>query len=443
MIEIQRPDALLRKLLPPQRPQTGMVYVPSRFVLSFEHRGRSFLYNTLTKQVIVGTLPERAAAGEGSDDLIGGLFLVPEGRDETAFYLQISALMRAYSDRSGHRTYTILPTLACNARCVYCYEEGMEQVTMTPEIADRTVRYILDTRRGRQVKLYWFGGEPTLRPDLIDRICAGVRAAGVDYVSGMTTNASLITPELAEHMRSVWHLRTVQVSMDGAEADYLGRKRYRADRDWYRIAMESVDLLAEQGVSVVIRCNVDEGNWPRVPEFLRDLKDTIRRKDRVSLYFCPLNEVRTSPRSIDLWRKIVAIRPEIRDAGFGINTGSRIMSFRVHHCLADCGSVVITPDGSLYPCDHCTAAVRIGSVFDGITDAAGHREFCRTDAVREKCAACPFLPECTAFAACPIQDPNCRALRELIDLDRLRVLIDRQDGPDAADEDEEPEDSFC
>ena len=65
MIEIQRPDALLRKLLPPQRPQTGMVYVPSRFVLSFEHRGRSFLYNTLTKQVIGGTLPERALAGEG------------------------------------------------------------------------------------------------------------------------------------------------------------------------------------------------------------------------------------------------------------------------------------------------------------------------------------------------------------------------------------------
>lgn len=53
----------------------------------------------------------------------------------------------------------------------------MKPVTMTPETADQTIRYILDTHEGDRVSLVWFGGEPLLCPDLIDRICGGLREA--------------------------------------------------------------------------------------------------------------------------------------------------------------------------------------------------------------------------------------------------------------------------
>ena len=50
--------------------------------------------------------------------------------------------------------------------------------------------------------------------------------------------------------------------MDGAEPDYIARKRYYTARDQYHTVMEAVSRMSEAGIRVVIRCNVDEENWP-------------------------------------------------------------------------------------------------------------------------------------------------------------------------------------
>ena len=177
MIETCKPDAVLAKLVPPVRPNPRIIYVPSQFSLPFEHQGKGYCFNTLTKQCVEGRLPEAAKAGEGYDEWITGQFLVPADKDECAYYNQISALMRAYSKKKEVRGYTILPTLDCNARCVYCYEEGTKPVSMSSETVEQTIRFIRNNCGGSEVKLSWFGGEPLLRPDIIDRICAGVGEA--------------------------------------------------------------------------------------------------------------------------------------------------------------------------------------------------------------------------------------------------------------------------
>ena len=62
-----------------------------------------------------------------------------------------------------------------------------------------------------------------------------------------------------------------------------------------------------------------------------------------------------------LWKKIVAVRPEIQYYGFDIRTGNGIgRGIRLTHCMADSGNVVITPDGSLYSCEHCSQESRFG-----------------------------------------------------------------------------------
>ena len=162
MIEIKKPDERLARLLPPVRPQPGVKYIPSQFVLPFEQEGKLYLFNNLTKQCVEGVMPVSARAGEGWDELIAARFLVPEDKDECALYNQVSALLRAMNRKKGLSGYIILPTLGCNARCVYCYEEGMKPVTMTPETVEQVIRYILDTHEGDKVHLSWFGGEPLL-----------------------------------------------------------------------------------------------------------------------------------------------------------------------------------------------------------------------------------------------------------------------------------------
>ena len=431
MLEIKKPDAALAKLMPPASPRPGIKYISSQYALPFAHGGKRYVFHTLTKQCVEGTLPASARAGEGWDELIAAHFLVPENKDECTWYNQISALMRAYGKKKGVRGYTILLTFACNARCVYCYEEGMKPVSMTPETAEQVIRYILDTHAEDEVRLSWFGGEPLLGVGTIDRICEGLREAGVKYRSSMISNGSLITPEIVQKMTGDWRLSHIQISMDGAERDYIARKRYYADRDDYHRVMNAISMMSEAGIRVSVRCNVDEENWAGIPQFMEDLKVGVVNKDKVNVYFHPLFAVSAGENDLAMWKKIRDARHLIEEAGFrSVPFKGASLGFRSNYCMADAGGVVITPDGNLSPCEHCPEESRFGDIWHGITDEAARREFCRVDRTREKCRACPFLPDCTNFASCPVQHTHCREINEIKTIDDLKRLVEKKENED-------------
>ena len=428
MKEICKPDAALAKLVLPKKAQSGFVYVPSQYALPFSHNGRQYVFNTFTKQLIEGELPSSAHAGEGFDDWIEAMYLVPEDKDECAFYESTARMLRLFGKKKGVSGYTIMPTLGCNARCVYCYEEGVKQVKMTPEIVEQTVRYILKTRKEEKIGLSWFGGEPLLCVDIIDHICDRLREEDVPFKSTMITNGSLLTPEIIEKMQTRWNLNFVQVSMDGAEQDYIDRKRYYGNADRYHAVMHSIGLLSEAGIRVAVRVNVDEGNWPGIPQFLDDMKRFVENKDNVSVYFSPLMNVRADENDLAMWEKVIPATDLVKEAGFRtyayMGPG---LKFRSNRCMADGGSVVIAPDGSLYPCEHCPPESRFGDVFNGTTDEAAEREFRKPDGTREMCRTCTFLPECTSFANCPWVDAHCKEAHAMNVLAGLKRLIDRKE----------------
>lgn len=427
MHTIHSADPTVAKLIPPGKPSVGVRYIPSLFALPFAHNGKRYAFHTLTKQCVEAILPASAMAGEGYDELIAARFLVPENTDECAFYLSVSQMLRAFHKVQGVPSYTILPTLACNARCTYCYEEGRVPKTMTVETADRVVRYISDAHAKSPVKLTWFGGEPLLCEGIIDRITAGLRDAGIEFQCKMVSNGSLITPSVLEKMQTDWNLRSVQISMDGAETDYYTRKCYYREQGQYHHVLSAIDRMSEAGIRVALRCNVDEGNITGVDAFLNDLNRCITHKDNVYPYLSPLNDARVGENDVSIWKQVIAFRERIRQAGFRpLLYKSLKMQFRVHYCMADSGCVVIGPDGGLYPCEHCPEESRFGNVFDGVTDAEAKKRFCRTDRVREMCRSCPFLPECTSFSSCPWHDTHCREVRMLLALDDLNRMIDKQ-----------------
>ena len=440
MYEIKKADDALKKLLPPVKLRLDADYIPSQFCLAFEHEGKNYVFNTLTKQFVEAALPESARAGEGYDDLIRAQLLVPKDRDECAYYNGISAIYRVYNRKKGVQSYTILPTFACNARCVYCYEEGVKPLTMDAETVEQCIRYILSSRQGDQIHLAWFGGEPLLCPDIIDRICAGVREAGLLYTSSMISNGSLITPAIIEKMTGDWKLKRIQISVDGAEEDYIARKRYLQYHDEYHRVMENINALSKAGIRVKVRCNVDERNWDNTPRFLEDMAAAIEYKENVSLYFAPLNQTKKREGFLSLCKKISETGNTVMDAGFRIcSQAINAEHFRMNHCMADAGDVVISPDGGLYPCEHCPPESRFGDIWQGVTDEKARREFCRVDRTREKCRTCPFLPICTSFSACPIEVGPCREMQKMLALELLKAWIDKAQVSDGADD----EITFC
>ena len=241
MVLLRKGDSRVWKIAEKRELRADRLYRLSGFVFPYENDGIFLLKNTLTKRLYrlekdefdaAMSLRERSVPlsflTEHGLELLGrARFIVEEGYDETAQYLLMLSIMRTLQDkRPGIRGYTILPTTGCNARCVYCYEEGIRSLTMTPETADRVVDFIVATKWDGAVTLHWFGGEPLAAPGIISRICRALEERGVRFTSTIITNGTLLTPEMADEARDVWKLKTAQVSLDGARVDYEARKRY-------------------------------------------------------------------------------------------------------------------------------------------------------------------------------------------------------------------------
>ena len=428
---------------------SGSRYRWSRFVLPFEMDGSFFLYHTFTRQCLQAgeelrsrpvlrsgyepdygedgtgiymsdeTLNTRFSFDEVSDNpalrkLAEDSFLVPEQKDETESYLSVLSLLRIRARKKGYDGYMILPTLGCNARCVYCYEEGRQQVPMSPETLDRTIAFILATRRkNTKLHLKWFGGEPLLRPDVIDAVCSAMRENGIEYRSSIITNGSLITDEILSKMSGDWHLKKVQISMDCAEPEYILRKNYYRYEDTYKRVIKSAEKLARAGIAVSIRCNVDEENMDQIPVFISDLEKMIHDKNNILVYLAPLNESRKKADSLRLQQRISDSRELIERAGFRSTGTANLNRFKLNYCMADrpSGYAVITPSGELYTCEHCEPGTSYGNIFQGTTRPDILNSFRNTgnsaDDIRPKCRNCIFLPECTPFSKCPTQEYYC------------------------------------
>ena len=429
--ELHLKDRLLDRALPAQTLKENKLYVKSRFVLDYECGGRPCVFSTLTAQSFLLPFPledaaypaARIAASEELTELMRGYFLVPEDMDESAFYLGISNMMKALHRKKKAASYTVLPTLACNARCFYCYEEGLEPITMSAETIEKTVEYIKKTHDPSQnAVIQWFGGEPLLRADIIEAIMDGLDREGVGFVSIIVTNGSLITPELARRMRERWRLERAQLSFDGAEEDYIRRRRYAKYDETYKKVLEAASLLSEQGVFVTLRCNVDKNNIGDIPRVIEDVKNLVKNRENFVMYFHPLDQALADESVREVQRAVDGSRELLEAAGIG--TLPKLVPhtyFRTYRCMCDdpTRSIVILPDGGLCGCIQSTEGFVYGSVHEGVTKPEVLKRFLAAGPVREKCKGCTFLPSCTAFAYCPVVDPLCREKRMKTAMDYL------------------------
>lgn len=292
----------------------------------------------------------------------------------------------------------------------------MKTVTMSEETIRATIDYIMRSKCGGEILLNWFGGEPLLRADIIDRICVELKERGVSFKSRITTNGSLITPELAKKIKNDWKSEFVQVSLDGEESEYNRRKAYvNLTGSPYELVMRNIGLLLEQGIFVNLRCNIDENNADTLNVFIDDLDSRFPDKTNLALEFVTLYGKHSTPEELELYKKCMELKDDIRKLGFAHKIGEPKFETMVFYCPAQSHgtAMVITPDGKLHICEHCGEDTEIGTVFEGITNTALAERYNAHNPVPQKCSGCFFLPKCTTFDMCPIKNTakECRKIR--------------------------------
>ncbi len=149
-------------------------------------------------------------------------------------------------------------TKACNLKCVHCYARAVEEKSKGELTHEQGLRLMDDLSDFGSPVILFSGGEPLMRPDLVDlahyAVSKGMRAV-------ISTNGTLITPEKAQELKKVG-LSYVGVSLDGMEEI---NDRFRGKKGAFSDAMEGIRNCQAVGLKVGLRFTINRMNAVEIP----------------------------------------------------------------------------------------------------------------------------------------------------------------------------------
>ena len=410
-----------RRLLDDQPIEPGRMYKRLLYTIGVPCGDSYRVFNTLTG-VVVELNPEEyekfislpTEYAPWMDELINRWFIVTEDTDDLDELKSLKEFCRKYILPKREKQYIILPTSACNARCYYCFEYGAVHKTMTEQTADDVIKFILKDKHRKPVEISWFGGEPLVGEKIIDRICTGLKAHGLEVVSVMTSNGYLFTQEMVDKAAELWNLEAIQITIDGTEDVYNRTKDYVAVPEGispYKRVLGNIEMLLEAGIKVTIRINVGKENINDMERLVVELKKRYENNPLVRV--CPYTIFENCGAEPTVYKpgEIELIDEKCKEIGrsLGRLNGKRpsvLPMLRVANCMADNPSVVlINPDGDLGGCEHFVYEELYGNIYEGIVNEEAYNKWAEKK-VLPVCETCPLLPTCGMHNYCPL-DREC------------------------------------
>ena len=180
----------------------------------------------------------------------------------------------------------------------------------------------------------------------------------------------------------------------------------------------------------------------KVMEMMQDVKNFIVDPKLISFDMAPLFDLRTGEKSAQIWEKCFAIADAINARGFRTASHYSVSKTKIHFCMADTPrqSLVISPEGKLYSCEHVASVESLGDVWEGVTNTALVKKLESVEPAQEHCRGCFSLPQCTTFTGCPNYRTDCRFVaRKRLDaaLDKMLRYFEKnqKDGEDTEESD--------
>lgn len=167
----------------------------------------------------------------------------------------------------------------CNLRCRYCfYLDHLDfypgkKHRMSDETLEAIIRTYLSVPLHEHIFL-WQGGEPTLMGlEFFERVAElqdRYSPPGGRVSNGLQTNATLLTDELARHLKAREYL--VGVSIDGPPEIHDEYRLTAHGRATHEQVIAGLETLRKHGVECNVLCVVTQANAPHGKEMYRYLK---------------------------------------------------------------------------------------------------------------------------------------------------------------------------
>jgi 12,18-didecarboxysiroheme deacetylase len=149
-------------------------------------------------------------------------------------------------------------TQACNLNCIHCYARAVNHTNEKEITHDQGLALIDDLASFGVPVILFSGGEPLMRPDLVELARYAVRSGMRAVIS---TNGTLISKDKATELREIG-LSYVGVSLDGMETV---NDRFRGKRGAFRDALKGIRNCQQAGLKVGLRFTINRMNTAEIP----------------------------------------------------------------------------------------------------------------------------------------------------------------------------------
>lgn len=217
--------------------------------------------------------------------------LLPKNYDEEA----VSALHYMNEITRNSLCFIIYPTLACNFRCPYCYQDH-ENLNMNAEVAAGIISYVRkNIIKHRELHVAWFGGEPLLRMDLIQKMSEAFmdicHKRNRLYTSAITTNGYLLNKETFMRLYRL-NVRKFAITIDGLH-DVHDKQRITIDGKGTldRIISNLLDIKTISSnlkFEMNIRSNVSKEGLKTLEKYVKYMSGLFADDDRFCFSFRPV-----------------------------------------------------------------------------------------------------------------------------------------------------------
>lgn len=357
-----------------------------------------------------GLIPSDDKETEVLEYLKEQMFVVEDEMDELE-YFKLGWNRSLYS--FGIIRHTVLPNLACNFDCPYCFEcktgKFMSEQTeldylawLEPQLVDAKHFY-----------LTWYGGEPLLSKGTIKRITDAILVMkekyGFEYSASLVTNGYLLDDEFIKQIDQLC-IKCVQVTFDGDEEIH---NKYRflniTKNGTFSTILSNMKNYCENTVSdvaAILRVNVTDENYDSIPALLEKIPNSIKKRCILLIRWIyghsdgrsPGKEFSEKLKGESPYTNLYPLYQLAEEMGFTTNSFDEGVSYNFCECDFD-KAFIIDQDGDIFMCSHSMKKEEtVGNVREGFTsqkDFSRYAKFVNTNPFEDKeCIACKILPIC-------------------------------------------------
>lgn len=292
------------------------------------------------------------------DKLITAGCILPKETDEVT---QLQERIDKLCNDDSRYSLIINPTINCNFKCWYCYEEHIPGAKMSDDVLCNVKKHITNITSNEKLKYFhlsFFGGEPLLYFDkvvvpIIDHYNEQCIQNNVRTHVSFTTNGYLINEKMIEEFVRC-KVNSFQITIDGNREQHNKTRFPYVGGESYDKILENIKKLIALSMRVTMRINYTRDNLASISDieqYLASIPEEQRKY--ISVNFQRVWQDHGSKDGTCIEAEINDIVDGYIDiySELGIHASKVMMDFVNYSCYADKrNEAVINFDGKAFKC---------------------------------------------------------------------------------------------